>query len=44
MKMAVSRKDGCNIMYTNFLRKLAKFMRQVSGHCGGGGGGMGHCY
>lgn len=32
-------------MYTNFLRKLVRAMRQMAGHCdGGSGGSTGHCY
>lgn len=31
-------------MYTNFLRKLAKFMKQMAGHCHRSDGGVGHCY
>ena len=30
-------------MFTKFLRKLNRFIEVVAGHCGGGGGGTGHC-
>lgn len=32
------------MMYTNFLRKLVRAMRQMAGHCDGGSGNTGHCY
>ena len=30
-------------MYTNFLRKLVRAMRQMAGHCDSGSS-TGHCY
>lgn len=29
--------------YTELLRKFDKLARAMAGHCGGGGGGTGHC-
>jgi hypothetical protein len=29
--------------YTRLLRKMDKFIQAMAGHCGGGGGGTGHC-
>ena len=31
------------MMYTNFLRKLVRTMRQMAGHCDGDSS-TGHCY
>lgn len=30
-------------MYTKLLRMIVKLQRQMAGHCGGNGGGSGHC-
>lgn len=48
MKTVDLRKDGSDMLYTRFLRKLARMARQVAGHCSGTGGENGpvngHCY